>query len=240
MKIILIIQARMSSTRLPGKILKKIEDKTVLHHVINRCSKSKYINKIIIATTTNPLDDVLEEYCIHKNLNYYRGSEENVLERFYQCVKNDISDIIIRVTSDCPLIDVNIIDDMITYFIENKLSFLQPYYFNTGKHGAHGGFPDGTNPQIFKFDILKKTRENVVTDFDKEHVCPYMVRNFANDEYIIPNIQQYKNIDFSSLHLSLDTAEDYKFISHIYKKLYRNNEDFSIYDVLSLINEKGI
>ena len=240
MKIYLILQARMNSVRLPGKLLKLIEDKCVLQHVIDRCSKSKYINKIIVATTTNPSDNILEEYCIQKGLNYYRGSEENVLERFYMSIKNDIPDLIIRVTSDCPLIDANIIDNMIDYFIENKLSFLQPKYYKGDNQKQMGGFPDGCNPQIFTYKILEETYNNATTTFDKEHVCPYMVRNFMTEEYIIPNIEQYVNIDFSKLHLSLDTQYDYKYISNIFKHLYKTNPSFTIYNVLDLISKKFI
>ena len=192
MKIYLILQARMNSTRLPGKLLKVIENKCVLQHVIERCSKSKYINKIIVATTTNPSDNILEEYCIQKEQLYYRGSEENVLDRFYMSIKNDIFQIlIIRVTSDCPLIDSNIIDDMIDYFIENKLSFLQPKYNKGDNQKQMGGFPDGCNPQIFTYKVLEETYNNATSNFDKEHVCPYMVRNFmSTEEYIIPLVEQ--------------------------------------------------
>lgn len=229
----------MSSTRLPGKIMKIIEDKVVLQHVVDRCKMSKNIDKVIVATTNKKDDDIIEKYCIDNNILYYRGDENNVLERYYLTATTFNSDIIIRVTSDCPLIDYNIIDNMIEYFKENNLKFLQPKYFNNGKHGAHGGFPDGTNPQIFKFDILKETRENISTDFDKEHVCPYMIRKYSTNNYIIPSLSQYNNINFSSLHLSLDTQEDFEFISNIFKNLYKDKPDFTIYDILTLINNKN-
>jgi len=240
MNIILIIQARMGSTRLPGKILKKIEDKTVLQHCIDRCSKSKYINKIIIATTTNNADDAIKNYCVNNNILYYRGSENNVLKRFYETASKYSPDIIIRLTSDCPLIDVNILDDMVQKFIEEDMRFLQPKYIFGDNQKKMGGFPDGCNPQIFTFDILKETYANVTSSFDKEHVCPYMVRNYTTLPYIIPQIDKYENIDLSKLHLSLDTPQDYTLISAIFKKLYKKNPFFTIYDVLNIINNKSI
>ena len=240
MKIMLIIQARMSSTRLPGKILKKIENKTVLQHCIDRCSKSKYINNIIVATTTNIADDVIENYCIKNNILYHRGSENNVIERFYDTARKYSPDIIIRLTSDCPLIDVNIVDAMINEFIRKDMKFLQPKYSIGNNQKKMGGFPDGCNPQIFTFDILKEAYKNVVSDFDKEHVCPYMVRHFTTTSYQIPNIKCYNDIDLATLHLSLDTPQDYKLISAIFKKLYRENPFFTIYDVLNIINNKTI
>ena len=103
-----------------------------------------------------------------------------------------------------------------------------------------GGFPDGCNPQIFTFDILKETYANVTSSFDKEHVCPYMVRNYTTLPYIIPQIDKYENIDLSKLHLSLDTPQDYTLISAIFKKLYKKNPFFTIYDVLNIINNKSI
>ena len=236
MKIYLVIQARMNSSRLQNKVLKKIEDKTILQHVIDRCSTSKHINKITVATTTNPLDDVLEKYCIENKLNYFRGSEENVLERFYLSTQGENPDILVRITSDCPLIDINIVDDMIDYFIENGLSFLQPKYSRGNNQIRMGGFPDGCNPQIFTHDILERTYNSATTDYDKEHVCPYMVRNYTTKEYIIPNTEQYINIDFSKLHLSLDTEDDYNYISNIFNHLHKRDQYFTIYDVLDIIN----
>lgn len=240
MSIHCIIQARMGSTRLSGKIMKFIEDKVMLQHVIDRCKMSRYIDKVIIATTNKKDDDIIEKYCIDNNILYYRGDENNVLERYYLTASKFNSGIIIRVTSDCPLIDYNIIDNMIDYFRENNLKFLQPKYFNGTNQKSRGGFPDGCNPQIFTYNLLVKTYNNVKTNFDKEHVCPYMVRNFMDKSYTIPDIDKFKNIDFTKLHLSLDTEEDYIFICDIFNKLYTKNKNFNIYDVLQLLNNKSI
>ena len=240
MNICLIIQARMGSTRLPQKILKKIENKCILQHVIDRCSKSKYINKIIVATTNNPIDDPVEHHCKNKDIYYYRGDENNVLKRFYNTALRYKPDIIVRVTSDCPLIDINILDNMLAYFINKNLEFLHPEYSNTSECGSSGGFPDGTNPQIFTFDLLEKTYKSTTDKFDCEHVCPYMIKHYSTFEYKIPNIEKYKNIDFSNLHLSIDTQTDYVFVSKIFKKLYKNSPHFTIYDVLDIINLKVV
>jgi len=238
MKINIIIQARMGSSRLPGKILKIIEDKCVLQHVIDRCSRSIFVNKIIVATTINTNDDIIEDYCLKQKVNYFRGSENNVLDRYYNTALHHECDIIVRITSDCPLIDVNIIDSMICYFKEKKLYFLQPQYCRVGLNGSAGGFPDGTNPQIFTFKILEDTYKNAYNDFDLEHVCPYMIRNYSTDEFRIINIDFYKNINFTTLHLSLDTQTDYEFICKIFSILYKNDKNFSIYDVLKILNNK--
>jgi len=236
MNINCIIQARMSSTRLPGKIMKFIEDKVVLQHVVDRCKMSRYIDKVIVATTNKKDDDIIEKYCIDNNILYYRGDENNVLERYYLTATTFNSDIIIRVTSDCPLIDYNIIDNMIEYFKENNLKFLQPKYSNGNNQKSRGGFPDGFNPQIFTYNALKESYEKSKTDFEKEHVGPYMVENFLEKEYNILLIKNYSKIDLYNLHLSLDTIEDYNLIKNIYNKLYIKNKNFSLYDVLDFLN----
>lgn len=236
MSVNIIIQARMGSTRLPGKILKYIEDKIVLQHVIDRCSRSKFVDKIIIATTININDDVVFEFCKENNIHCFRGSEHNVLDRYYNAAINYDCDIIIRITSDCPLIDVDILDNMIEYFLEKKLNFLQPQYSRHGEYGSTGGFPDGTNAQLFTFKVLQDAYKNAHEPFDLEHVCPYMIRKYSKDEFKIPNLECYQNIDFPSLHLSLDTQSDYDFICNIFNILYKKNNHFSIYDVLNILN----
>jgi spore coat polysaccharide biosynthesis protein SpsF len=236
-KIHLIVQCRINSSRLKGKILKPILGKPILSHLIERCKYSKNVNKIIIATTENCEDKIIEDYCLKNNLNYYRGSENNVLQRYYETAKRFDSEIIVRLTSDCPLIDPYVIDKMIDYFIKNNLKFLQPKYSNNGFNGSTGGFPDGTNPQIFTFQILEETYNKATTLLEKEHVCPYMIKNFSNLEYEIPDINIYKNINFSLLHLSLDTQSDYEFITKIYQNLYHKNKKFTIYDVLKYLND---
>lgn len=233
------MQARMGSSRFPGKIMKYIEDKVVLQHVVDRCKMSKNIDKVIVATTNKKDDDIIENYCIDNNILYYRGDENNVLERYYFTATTFNSDIIIRVTSDCPLIDYKIIDNMIEYFKENNLKFLQPKYFNGKNQKSRGGFPDGFNPQIFTYNALKETYANANTDFEKEHVGPYMVQNFLEKEYIIPLIKIYSKIDLYNLHLSLDTIEDYNLIKNIYDKLYIKNKNFSLYDVLDFLNNSN-
>ncbi|MGL5694232.1 MAG: cytidylyltransferase domain-containing protein, partial [Peptostreptococcaceae bacterium] len=117
MKIIAIIQARMGSSRLPKKVMKNLIDKTVLNHVVSRVKMSKKIDKVIVATTTNDEDDVIIEECKKIGVNYFRGSQDDVLSRYFLVSQKEKADIVIRITSDCPLIDPIIIDKMINYFL---------------------------------------------------------------------------------------------------------------------------
>ncbi len=155
-----IIQARLGSTRFPGKVLKILGDKTVLDHVCERLSRCKNIDKIIIATTNKESDDKILDFCKERNICCFRGDENNVLERYYLAAKEFELDTIVRVTSDCPLIDPEIVDDVITKFFENGLEYYGMEYSDNRDNGCQGGFPDGTNPEIFSFKVLEEAYNN--------------------------------------------------------------------------------
>jgi spore coat polysaccharide biosynthesis protein SpsF len=232
----IIIQARMGSTRLPGKILYEICNKPILKHVIDRLKKCNNINNIIIATTTNKKDDSIEKICINNKILYFRGSEDDVLDRYYKTAKYFKSKYIIRITSDCPLIDSNIVDRMVEYFLDNNANFLDIEYSNK-ESGAKGGFPDGTNPCIFSISDLEDAWKNSYSKNDREHVSPYMQRKYkSNNKFKIKLTQNYENLNLKSLHLSVDTLFDYNLVNEIYENLYHKNQNFTIYDVLNFLN----
>ncbi len=226
-KITAIVQARIGSTRLPGKILKELSGKSVLWHVVNRLSHSKLCNKIVIATTTEPEDDVVENYCVENNFPYYRGSSENVLSRYYETAKVFGAEIIIRITSDCPLIDPEIIDKMLEQFLSEKSKI--DYMSNVFPRM----FPRGLDTEIFTCDALEISFNNAVNQNDLEHVTPYIyqhpekfkIKNFANDK------------DLSFHRWTIDTTEDYELIKSIYNKLYESGKIFLLNDILKLFDE---
>ena len=153
MKIVCIVQARISSSRLPAKILLPGYDKPLLLHLIERLDKSKLINDVVIATSTNPLDDLIYDLCKLKKIKVFRGSLTNLLERYYKCAKKFNADHIVRITSDCPLIDPKIIDKMISKYLRLKnIDFLSNTHPPT--------FPDGFDVEIFKFSALQKAFKN--------------------------------------------------------------------------------
>lgn len=238
MKIHVFLQARMGSSRLPGKIMLNLEDKKVLEHDINRIKKSKYIDDIIVCTTTEKKDDIIEKFCSDNNIKYFRGSENNVLDRYYQASLIYKPDIIVRITSDCPMIDPNIIDDMIeNYKLNiNTSPYYSPKYFDPNK--SHN-FPDGFNPEIFTFKILKEAWNNATSDYDKEHVGPYMKRKYGILEYEIKLTNKYENLKFENLHLSLDTEKDYELLKNIFHNIYAKNNDFTIHDILDYLNDNN-
>ena len=233
---VLIIQARMNSSRLPSKVMLELtEGINVIQHLFNRVKRCKNIDDIIIATTCNPEDTKLYNYCIKNSIKCYRGSENNVLERYYQTAIISNADLIIRCSCDCPLIDPQQLDIFIDKYKNNKFSELK----YIGKSNIEG-FPDGFDMELFSFDSLREAYMNATSMYDKEHVAPYIKRELLNnnhDKYIIPvDTNNYLNIDLNTLHLSIDTKGDYKLVKNIFENIYHSNNNFTYHDVLSYLN----
>lgn len=219
-----IIQARMGSKRFPGKIFCDISGKPLIWHVIDRARKSKYTNDIVVATSKSSLDDVVEEWCAKENINIFRGSENNVLERYYEAATKHKSNIIIRVTADNPLKDPMLADEMIQLLLDENLDFI----YNT----KPPTYPEGLDTEIFTYLALEKTYKMATDDFDKEHVTQLMYRH--------PQIFSQKNIynnkgDFSFIRWTIDTKEDYILICKIYNSLYKNGEIINCNDAINFV-----
>jgi len=236
MRKVLIIQARTNSSRLPNKVLLELTDGTcVIQHMYNRAKRCKNIDDIIIATTSNPEDTKLYEYCVKNKIKCYRGSENDVLERYYMTALISNADIIIRCTGDCPLIDPEQIDNFITES-QNKEYYGLNYIGNSNIEG----FPDGFDMQLFSFKLLEQAYNEAIEPFDKEHVSPYITRVLLNDNYEKYNIpidsKNYDSIDLNSLHLSIDTPGDYRLVKNIFENIYNKNNNFTYLDVLDYLN----
>lgn len=204
-KILCIIQARTGSTRLPRKVLLKVAKKTILEHVVARVKKAKKINKIIIATTDKKEDNIIERLCDKIGINCFRGSEDDVLDRYYQCsVRYPKYTAILRITSDCPFIDPVIIDKVIDLFVKNNFD----YACNTQPET----FPDGSDVEVFKKDLLKKAANKARLAPEREHVTQYM-RNRKGIKR--GNIKAAA--DFSHMRITLDTKEDLKIVHYLIK-----------------------
>ena len=229
MNITLILQARMNSSRLPDKVLKNIKNITVLEYIFEKIKKCKKINNFIVATTINNSDDDIINICVKNQVKYFRGSENNVLDRFYQTALISNTDIVVMCTGDCPLLDSNILDDMVNIFIKNDYNhFAHKYY------GGNMGFPDGFDVNIIKFKTLEtewlkqKNNNNII-----EHACSHLLATYGNGTYNIP-IPDHNIIDLNKLHLSLDTPDDFNLIKTIIENI---KDDYSIYDVLEFLNK---
>ncbi len=222
-KNLLIIQARMDSTRLPGKVMMNIGKYKIIEFLIKRISKSKKINKILVATSKNMKDDALCEFLSQKKINFYRGEEFNVLKRFYNASIKYNPKYIIRITADCPLIDSKMIDKMIKIFESNSFDYIS----NTNPPT----FPDGLDIEIFTFMSLKDAYKNAKTKYEKEHVTPYIKLKKKNKKF------NYENkVDLSENRWTIDQKEDYDLIKKIFKKL--NNKVFFDWEMVLRLKEK--
>lgn len=223
-KIVAIIQARMASTRLPGKVLMPMMDKTILEQIINRVIAVPSIQEIVVATTENELDTPIELFCKDNGVNVFRGSESNVLERFYFCAKQYEAKIIVRITADDPLKDPEVIENAISIFRENDYDYVS----NT----INPTYPEGIDVEVFSFYALKKCFLEAMLSSEKEHVTPFLYKN--------PQLFKLHNFenetDLSNMRWTLDKPEDYIFIHKIYEELYKKpNEIFSMQEVLDLV-----
>ena len=216
-----IIQARMSSTRLPGKIFKKLNDDHVLSYVINQLRFCKTFNKIIVATTTMSSDDVVEDFCKTHNIHCFRGDKENVLDRYYKCAQKFKLDTIVRITADCPLIDHEIVDHIVSGL--NSFDYVSNNLENT--------FPKGYDVEVFTFDALKKTWEESTLPSEKEHVTQYMKNNSFFDK---KNFKNQENLSY--LRCTLDHLVDLEFLREVVKRIH--TRPIVMKDVISVIKKE--
>ena len=223
-----IIQARTQSSRLPNKILLDGFKKSLIEHQIERIKFSKFIKKIIIATTTNKKDDILYNR-LKKNVPIFRGSENDVLKRFYECAKKNNCHNIIRITADCPLIDHQFIDKVINYYLNNSCDYVSNVNTNY--------LPDGFHCEIFNFNSLKKAHKLAISKFDREHVTPFIWSN--PDIFSIKNFYEKKKYCSSKIRLTLDYVEDYILIKTIFDNLYKKNKKFNLNTILHFLKKNS-
>jgi len=222
MEISAIIQARMGSTRLPGKVLMTLCEKSVLENIIDNLLKSKYIKKVIIATTDTSEDDEIEFVISKTNATVFRGSESDVLDRYYNAAKINKIKNVIRITGDNPIIDYRLLDECIEKFYNNKID-----YFRTEE------LPLGMGFEIFTFDALEKAHLNATKSYEREHVTPYLYD--TNNKF---NMLSYKYLrDYSGYRLTIDTQEDFEVVKSIYEDLYTQKNYFLLEEVIEFLNK---
>ena len=165
-KIVAIVQARMGSSRLPGKVLRKVNNHALIHILLKRLSNSKVLDQIVVATTKELEDTKLVEFLSGYNVDIYRGSTNDVLDRYYNAALKFDAEVVIRITGDCPLVDPGLVDSIISKFFSKKVDYMSNTLTPT--------FPDGLDVEVFTFSALKFAYENAVSDYDREHVTPFL------------------------------------------------------------------
>lgn len=225
-----IIQARMGSNRLPGKVMMNLMDKPVIDHVYSRVKKSKYINDIIIATSLNSENTELVEYLGKKHYKYFQGSENDVLSRFIEIIINlklKDEDNVVRITADCPLIDNKIIDSVIEKHLDKNVDYTSNTIERT--------FPDGLDCEVIKVKTLKNLDTYDLNESNKEHVTSYITEN--KSKFKIETINNH--IDYSHFRWTLDYLEDYQYITWLYEKLYSSNNYFGYKEIIEFLSKEG-
>ena len=203
-----IIQARMGSSRLPGKVMEKLDqDNTVLSYVIRQLKHSKFLDDIVVATTSLKRDEVIVDFLEREGIKYFCGDEENVLDRYYQCAKKFSMSEIVRIPSDKPLIDPDIVDKCIQIFLSKKYDYVTTF--------LEPSFPYGTEVEIFSFDALEKTWKNAKLPSEHENVTPYIYNN--KDKFQIYNVKN--SIDLPHLRWVVDRAEDLELVRQLVSKI---------------------
>lgn len=232
-KIIAIIQARMKSTRLPNKVMHLIDDKPLLFYVIRQTLASSLIDDIIIATSTSSSDDVIANYCNNNNINYFRGSENNVLDRYYQCAKKHHCDPIVRITADCPLIDPSTIDSVIKKFRDNNYDYISTTIeFKNGKwKDSSCNFPPGIAVEVSTFSALEQAWNDAKKPSEIEHVFPYI--QFNPDKFKLANF--VNSSDLSHIRCTVDHPEDLTFIREIYRRIPKEKSFVTLGDIENII-----
>ena len=228
LKVVAIIQARMGSTRLPGKVMKEILSKPVILWDLDRVSLSKLIDNIVVAIPYGKENDVIVDTIKEYNdkIITTRGSEDDVLDRYYQAAVKTNADVVVRITSDCPLIDPVVIDNIIEQFLNNYCDYCSNSLTRT--------YPRGLDTEVFSFKALEDAWNEAKKDYEREHVTPYIIEN--PDKFKLLNVAN--DIDLSHLRWTLDTGEDFEFINTVYKKIIPKKKLFLMDDVLELLNKE--
>ena len=225
MHIVAIIQARMGSTRLPGKVLKGIGGRTMLARVVRRARRSQLIDDVVAATTTKPNDRPIVDECKLLGVPSFLGSELDVLDRYYEAAITFSSDAVVRITSDCPLIDREIIDKVIQIFLDKKADYASNTLVST--------YPRGLDVEAFTFDALKEAWCEASADFQHVHVTPYIYQH--PELFRIHSVTADEN--WSRYRWTVDTKEDLDLIRAIYEKIDKDDL-FSWRDVLDLLKRE--
>lgn len=223
-KIVAIIQARTSSTRLPNKVLLPILGKPMLACMLERVQRTTRIDAIVVATTDKPEDDATAELAMKCGVKVFRGSERDVLDRFYKAAKESEADVVVRLTGDCPLHDPAVIDEIVGHFV--SLPGLEYTY-------KPNNYPEGLDAEVVPFTALERAWKEAVLLSEREHVTPY-IRNHP-ELFRVDGAWSVGSDTHSSMHWSVDTEQDFDFVTKIYEQLYSANPSFNKDDVLALL-----
>ncbi len=228
-KTIAIIQARMTSTRLPGKVLKEIAGKPMLDWVVGRARRAKTVDEVLVATTIEPADDLIAEHCSRQGYSIYRGSRDDVLDRYYQAAKLHQAGTVVRLTADCPLIDPGLIDQTVQAFYQAGVDFAA----NRLPPPFHRTFPIGLDVEVCSFSALERAWKEAIRTFEREHVMPYLYEEPGRFRVLTLD----HDPDYGALRWTVDTPEDLEVVREIFSG-FPGREDFGWEEVIELVERQ--
>lgn len=217
----------MGSARLPGKVLKKVSSMPMLWYMFDRLKYSQEVDKIILATSTSSKDDQLVSFAEEYQIPCFRGSEEDVLGRYYGAAIYFEGETIVRLTGDCPLIDPQVTDQVILTHLSSNADYTSNTILRT--------FPRGLDTEVFSFETLKKTYKEGKKNYEREHVTPYIYQH--PDKFHLESVVAEKKLRRSDLRITVDTEKDLKLIRKIFEALYKENEIFHTEDIIGLLDK---
>jgi spore coat polysaccharide biosynthesis protein SpsF len=222
--ILAIVQARMGSTRLPGKVLKDICGDAMLFHVVTRTKAASTVNEVVVASTTEPADDAISDFCRERGLPCFRGNEKDVLDRYYRCACEYSADAVVRITSDCPLIDAEIIDKTVRAFLDEQPDYASNCIIRT--------YPRGLDTEIMTFDALQRAWREARQFYQRAHVTPYLYEDRERFK-VLSVTGEY---DYGAHRWTVDTPEDLEFVRAVYRRF--PDRSFSWNDVLKMLERE--
>lgn len=231
LNIVTVIQARTGSSRLPNKIFLPLSNAPLLYRMYERVVVSKLKGTIVIATTRDKSDDQVEELCKDYQLNCFRGHPTDLLDRHYQAAKLLNADVVVKIPSDCPLIDPNVIDKVLQFYLDNS----DKYDYVSNLHPAT--YPDGNDVEVMSMRATEVAWLHANKDLEREHTTPYLWEN--PDKFRIGNVEWESGLDYSMSHrFTIDYEKDFNFIKQVYDELYSINNKFTFKDILDLLKRK--
>lgn len=230
-KILIVIQARNASTRLPGKVMLPLSGEPLLVRLYERINSSRVPKEITVATTTDAEDDSIADLCVKYRINVFRGHPTDLLDRHYKAGLKFNAGAVVKIPSDCPLISPDVIDKVLKYYDEHN----DKYDFVSNLHPAT--YPDGNDVEVIPMKILGEAFAGADKNFEREHTTPYIWER--KDRYRIGNVEWETGLNFSMSHrFTIDYMEDYEFIKRVYEELYDEKRIFGLTDILNLLERK--
>jgi len=233
MKTVAIIQARMGSNRLPGKVLKPILGRPMLWHVVRRVRAAPSISEVIVAVPNDPANEVLLRFCADNKITLFAGSETDVLDRYYRAAQQFEADPIVRVTADCPMADPQLIERLIQMYKSGAYDHIGVASGAGAERLGKGRFPDGLDAECFGFSALARAWHEATDPRDREHVTRYM----WNNKQIFHCGELTADLVYPKLRLTVDHPEDFELVTKIYESLYSERRPFLLSDVMKFLQE---